>query len=315
MGSAAAEEDREALVRWRWRDLSKQERVGALLFPVAIVGLACTSRDRANLRRLFLPFPRSRLNLLGLDEGTPDPEPEGLEYDDEPPCREVPVSAGPMGPMQGEEFCVPASDLEPQAHTDLPFAAGGARPVWPLKTHDDDKLRVSYEDVRGKWHGKWGREFGAKRTSVDEGGNEYRRVHVGVDLFADPGDVVVAPEDGDVIAALPFYKGTGALYLLTDSGIIVNMGEIADRSWTKFGIPSGIETTRVHAGDPIAKVGKSSDGSHMLHVETYRADTTTDEIRKGAMRWRVGDDPPAKVLDPTRYLVRAQRVFYESKGA
>jgi hypothetical protein len=53
----------------------------------------------------------------------------------------------------------------------------------------------------------------------------------------------------------------------------------------------------------------------MLHLETYAADTTTDEIRQEKMRWIVGDPPPAKVLDPTRYLVRAQRVHYETQGA
>lgn len=284
-----------------------------IALPTALVVLVgCTSSDpRARrLRRALDVFPRPRLDLLGFDEGDADAEPEGLEYDDEPPCRQAPVSSGPQG-ADDAEFCVPPSELEPLAKTDRPFAAGGARPVWPLDTHDDDKLRVSYEDVRGKWHGKWGREFGAKRTTTNEDGSKYRRVHVGVDLFADPGDVVVAPEDGEVIAALPFYKGTGAVYLLTDSGIVVNLGEVAEGSWTKYGIPTGVDRTRVHAGDAVAKVGKSDDGSHMLHVETYRSDVTTDEIRQGRMRWRVGDDPPAKVLDPTRYLVRAQRVFYE----
>jgi len=295
-------------MRWRWRDLSPGERIGVVAFPLAIVGLACTSRDTRALRR-WITAPNLTFNLLGFDEGEADEEPPGLEYDDEPPCRPAPQS------MQGGEFCLPPADLEPLAKTDRPFAVGGDRPVWPLRTHDDDKLRVSYEDVREKWHGKWGRHFGAKRTSTNEKtGETYQRIHVGVDLFADPGDVVVVPEDGEVIAALPFYKGTGAVYLLTDSGLIVNLGEVAEGSWTQFGIPSGVGNTVVHAGDAVAKVGKSDDGSHMLHVETYRPDTTTDEIRQGKMRWIAGDEPPAKVLDPTRYLVRAQRVFYESKG-
>lgn len=297
------------MMRWRWRDLSSSERAGVVALPLAcVVLIGCTSSDR-RIRRVFDKIPRLRTNLLGFDEGEADPEPSDIEYDDEPPCRPAPVSMG-QGAPEGE-FCMPPADLEPLAKTDRPFAAGGARPVWPLDTHDDDKLRVSYEDVRGKWHGKWGREFGAKRTTTLDDGTSYRRVHVGVDLFADPGDVVVAPEDGDVIAALPFYKGTGAVYVLTDSGIIVNLGEVAEGSWTKYGIPTGVDRTRVRAGDPVAKVGKSDDGSHMLHVETYRSDTTTDEIRQGKMRWKVGDDPPAKILDPTRYLVRAQRVVYE----
>ncbi len=295
-------------MRWRWRDLSSTERVGVVAFPLAIFGLACTSRDPKSLRR-WLVVPRIHLNLLGFDEGESDPEPAGLEYDDEPPCRPAPQA------MQGAEFCLPPADLEPIAKTDRPFAVGGDRPVWPLRTYDDAKLRVSYEDVREKWHGSWGRIFGAKRTSTNDDGSKYHRVHVGVDLFADPGDVVVAPEDGEVIAALPFYKGTGAVYILTNSGIIVNLGEVAEGSWTKYGIPTGTKRVPVHAGDAVAKVGRSDDGSHMLHVETYTPDTTTDEIRQGKMRWIAGEPGPANVLDPTRYLVRAQRVFYESKGA
>lgn len=311
MGAQDDDDARETVMRWRWRDLSSTERVGVVAFPIALVTLVgCTSSDK-RIRRVFDRFPKLRENLLDFDEGDADPEPPGLEYDNEPPCRPAPVSSPGMQGAPDGEFCLPPADLEPLAKTDRPFAAGGERPQWPLDTHDDDKLRVSYEDVRGKWHGKWGREFGAKRTTTRDDGTSYKRVHVGVDLFADPGDIVVAPEDGEVIAALPFYKGTGAVYLLTDSGIVVNLGEVAEGSWTKYGIPTGVGRTRVRAGDSVAKIGKSDDGSHMLHVETYRADATTDEIRQGAMRWKVGDDPPSKVLDPTRYLVRAQRVFYE----
>jgi murein DD-endopeptidase MepM/ murein hydrolase activator NlpD len=307
--------------------LSRPQVIGIVVASgLALGGIVAWRQPRASIAKRLIPrWPwLSAPNLAGFDEEESDePEPEGIVYDDEGPCRTQPTpwavpvavsSAGP-GPKVGEEFCVPPSDLEPRSKTDVTFAEGGVRPKWPLATKDDHKLKVSYEDVRGKWHGKWGRHMGASRTSTDEHGNKYKRVHVGVDLFADPGDVVLAPEDGTVIATLPFYRGTGALYLRTDSGIVVNLGEIEEGSWRKFGIGTGdLESKgghRVAAGQPVAKVGRSNDGSHMLHVETYDNAATVDEIRHKKMRWLAGDDPPEKVLDPTRYLVRAQRVRYE----
>lgn len=301
----------------RWRDRSVRSRAMMILAAelVAIAGGAWAMQRAARVGYLFPRFPKLHFDLPGFDsEDVGESEPDGIVYDNEPPCREAPVSIG----MQGStEFCLPPADLEPIAKTDVGFAHGGDRPIWPLVTDDDDKLRVSYQDVRGLWHGKWGRHFSAKRKSTDpDTGQTYQRVHVGVDLFADPGDVVAAPESGEVIAALPFYKGTGAVYLRTDSGIVVNLGELALGSWRDFGIPSGVEHgTRVLAGQPLARVGKSDEGSHMLHFEAYADDVTTDEIRQGKMRWIAGDDPPAKLFDPTRYLVRAQRAYYEAKEA
>jgi len=286
-----------------------------LAAELALIVTGAYAMQRASkVGYLFPRFPKIRFDLPGFDsEETDEPEPVGVVYDNEPTCRAAPVSMG----LQGAEFCIPPADLEPIAKTSVAFAQGGDRPNWPLVTADDDKLRVSYEDVRRLWHGRWGRHMGAKRKSTDpDTGETYNRVHVGVDLFADPGDLVAAPEDGEVIAALPFYKGTGAIYIRTDSGIVVNLGEVQLGSWKPFGIATGIDQgTRVIAGQPVARVGKSDDGSHMLHVETYADDVTTDEIRQGKMRWIAGNDPPAKLLDPTRYLVRAQRAYYEAKEA
>ena len=256
--------------------------------------------------------------LLDVDsEADDEPEPPGIVYDSDEPCHvppapwELPVAiAGKVTAGEGAG-CTPPADLEPLPKTELPFAEGGERPVWPVPA--DKKMRVSYEDVRGIWHGKWGRETGASRSSTDPTtGEKYKRVHIGVDLFADDGDPVVALEDGVVLATLPYYKKTGALYVLNDSGIIVNYGEIAMNSWRKHGITTGIETgQRIKAGQTIANVGVSSDGSHMLHVETFAPDTTVDQIRQGEMRWIKGEDPPQGVLDPTRYLVRARQAAIE----
>lgn len=256
--------------------------------------------------------------LLDVDSEVDDePEPPGIVYDPDEPCHvppapwELPVAFGKVSASEAGT-CTPPADLEPIQKTDLPFAEGGERPVWPVPS--DKKMRVSYEDVRGLFHGRWGRHLGASRTSTnEETGETYKRVHVGVDLFAEPGDPVLALEDGVVLATLPYYKKTGALYVLNDSGIIVNYGEIAMNSWRKHGITSGIETgQRIKAGQTIANVGVSSDGSHMLHVETFAPDTTVDQIRQGEMRWIKGDPPPEGVLDPTRYLVRARQAAIEA---
>jgi murein DD-endopeptidase MepM/ murein hydrolase activator NlpD len=291
----------------------------ALLISAAVEIFA--EREVRTRRRGQVPAPPKPVlppffghGLLDVDSEAPDEdEPAGIVYDADEPCEtpphpwEMPVSS--TGVVGAEHGCTPPADLEPLQKTEVPFAAGGDKPRWPIADADDQKLRVSYEDVRGLWHGRWGRDFGATRKSTNkETGETYKRVHVGVDLFADDGDTVVAMEPGRVIATLPYYKGLGALYVRHDSGIIVNYGEIRMNSWKDFGIKTGIETgQRVIAGQPLAKVGLSNDGSHMLHVETFSPETTVDEIRAGEMRWVAGDPPPANVLDPTRYLVMARQ--------
>lgn len=269
-------------------------------------------------------LPELGPGLLDVDAELDDePEPPGIVYDDDGPCElppkpwEVPV-AGPHGPLVGAPGeCTPPADLEPLQRTIVPFAQGASRPTWPLATTAPSKLRVSYEDVRGLWHGSYGRAFGASRKSTNKAtGETYRRIHVGIDLFADDGDTVLAMEDGEILATLPYYKGLGALYVKGDSGLIVNYGEIRMNSWKDFGIKTGVETgQRVTAGQLLARVGTASDGSHMLHVETFDPETTVDEIRQGEMRWLAGDEPPIHVLDPTRYLVLARQATLEDQEA
>ncbi len=307
---------------WRQRGLWQQALMIALPGVGTGIGIAALFERVTRRRRLppggFTPYEElpDLLDYEG-DEVDEDPPP-GIEYDEyDSPCvgfppdpTEVPVAAGLEGdePDDGGGFCIAPSELVPKAKTEAAFAQGGPRPRWPLKTKAKRKLQVSYQDVRDKWHGRWGRHFGASRANKEGD----KRIHVGVDLFADPGDEVVATEDGEILAILPFYKGTSAVYLLTDSGLIVNYGELEPSSWTKYGIRGGIGTQqRVSAGDTLARVGLSTDGSHMLHIETYEPTVSVDEIRQGIMRWPKGEPPPAGMLDPSEYLVRAQRVRYE----
>lgn len=302
--------------RW-WSARSTWQQALLIVVPGvgAGVGIGMLVR-RAQQRRVapgYTPYagPLELPGLLGLDtdEVDDDPPPD-IEYDNfDAPCI---TTAGPV-PFESADddvggFCTPPADLEPIAKTNAAYAVGADRPRWPLRTDAQRKLQVSYQDKRGKWHGRWGRHFGASRSN--KSGDKH--VHAGVDLFADPGDEVVATEPGEIIATLPFHRGTWAMYLKTDDGLIINYGELQPRSWHNYGIESGINTgQRVNAGDRLAKVGLSNDGSHMLHLEAYEPTVTIDQIRQGQMQWPKGDPVPDGLLDPTEYLVRAQRVRYE----
>lgn len=171
---------------------------------------------------------------------------------------------------------------------------------WPVKTRAPGRLVTSYLSESG-WRGYSGRAFGALRERDD--GPDAR--HAGVDLFAAEGDLVVAPEDGRVIAVLPFYHGAWAVYLRTADDRVLNLGEVAPKSHREFGVRPGAV---VKAGDPMARIGRMHNSS-MLHFETYDASGLSDEemvemIRTGQMQWN-DEAPPARVRDPSSYLLVA----------
>lgn len=135
------------------------------------------------------------------------------------------------------------------------------------------------------------------------------RRHAGVDLFGRKGDVVLAPEDGTILRFLPFHAGTWAVYLRSMLGDrIVNLGEVARNSWREFGVVPG---QTVLEGQPLARVGMQTDGSTMLHLETYEFEEATRDddiiatIRSGEMRWLNAAAAPASLRDPSAYLVLA----------
>lgn len=155
----------------------------------------------------------------------------------------------------------------------VPMAAGAMSPVWPLPAVG----RRSYN-------------FGASRA----GG---QRHHAGVDLYAPRGSVILAPEDGTVIATQPF-NGPNAVALLleTDTGAVILLGEIEPGSWRIYGVDVGV---RVEAGDRVANVGINPGGSTMLHFEMYAPGTRRNH------RWFQGSAPPPSLLNPTSYLQSA----------
>lgn len=225
------------------------------------------------------------------------PEPPGIEYEDRLPCPVTPE--GTVMALEGDdaEWCILPSAIEP-AGSGVDFAIGSATPIWPIRSGHPRRLDVSYKDVRDKWHGKWGRHFRAPRGS---------RYHSGVDLFANDKDLVVAMEDGKIVAILPFYHGNWAIYQLTDSGLLINYGEIANKSWMPFRLQLN---QRVTQGQAIARLEPMQEDV-MLHFEAYDpgddVKETIQRIRRGGMQWHKDKGTPKGLLDPTRYLLAAQQ--------
>lgn len=305
------------------------------------VGVAVATRKprrRAVPRPTPKPTPSPTTTPVGGMESDaplfdPDDEPPPPEaWDHRPPCEtfeQRSQSEGPGGRQtetgfmvtRGGGSCTPPWDLVPEQRTSAPLAqvpeidVDKPRPLWPINTDAEEKVVVSYKDVRGMWHGKWGYHVGSKRKG-DDGSKRY---HSGVDLFADDGDVVVAMEDGEVIAMLPFHHDTWGVYVRNKDGQVVNYGEVKKNSWTEFGFPLQViegetQTIPVKAGQPLARVGVQSGGSTMLHLETYDGDVTLADIRAGNMRWHYGENAPLGLLDPSSYLVAAQHTWYFARG-
>jgi murein DD-endopeptidase MepM/ murein hydrolase activator NlpD len=138
------------------------------------------------------------------------------------------------------------------------------------------------------------RAFGSPR----DGG---ARQHAGCDLYANPGDEVLAVADGIVSRSLyKFYDQVYALEVNHPAVGIVRYGEV---SGAAPGIKAGAS---VHAGEVIAYVGKMhSVPQAMLHFEMYAGTATgllTDVHRPTFMR-RADLIDPSDLLDSAVPLV------------
>ena len=71
---------------------------------------------------------------------------------------------------------------------DIPFGAGVPSPVWPTVTSHSKKYVVSYKTASGQIVGNSSRRFMVSRAGGD-------RYHVGVDLYGNAGDLILAMED------------------------------------------------------------------------------------------------------------------------
>lgn len=161
-------------------------------------------------------------------------------------------------------------------------AQGDPSPAWPVP---GIKPRV--------WtHG--GKAFRAQRA----GGS---RFHVGIDLFAPPGEIVVATEAGVIVRAQHFLGGSWALLLQADSGPVFLFGEVTKGSWNEFGIVPGRGSpprvgTRVKKGQAIARVALLPGGSSMLHFEAYSRGSKRNQS------WKQSQLPHPSIRNPTHYL-------------
>lgn len=171
----------------------------------------------------------------------------------------------------------------------IDFAEGSPNPVWPLIS--EKKKIVSYKKTNGKYVGTAGYSFGRSRSNGE-------RVHVGIDLWANSEDPVIATENGKIVGIQGFLGPVKALLVQNDSGLVVLYGEIKDDSWSEFGLKKG---SLVKKGQKIARVGLNSSGGSMLHFETYKEGTTKNITLK------TGEKPDPRILNPTKYLLLAQK--------
>jgi murein DD-endopeptidase MepM/ murein hydrolase activator NlpD len=157
---------------------------------------------------------------------------------------------------------------------------------WPVRTGDVRKRTVSYAAEDSTIVGSRDRRFLALRS-------EGKRYHVGVDLYGNVGDHVVACADGRIVNFYEFYAGSFALFV-SHGPVVVNYAELVGDSLTRNGLHVG---STVSAGQTMGFVAQLVS-DHMCHFETYVAGTEQNS------RWLVGEPRPKSLLNPTKFLLR-----------
>jgi murein DD-endopeptidase MepM/ murein hydrolase activator NlpD len=163
------------------------------------------------------------------------------------------------------------------------FEADVGSTYWPVVDPGPNTRLVSYHPSPDKTIGNIGRCFFDDRPG---------RHHVGVDLFAEEGDPVVACADGKIVSFYKFYNSKGrdtfALVIAHD-GVVINYGEVAPDSLQEFGLKIG---DSVKAGQTVGRIGATG----MLHFETYEPGT------KQNTPWMDGQPRPLSLQNPTQLL-------------
>ena len=135
-------------------------------------------------------------------------------------------------------------------------------------------------------------------------------IHTGVDLYCAHGNEVYAVEDGIVVATeiytgpnaeSPWWNETYAVLVEGESGVVC-YGEIEIAEDIRVGSP--IEKGQ-HIGN-VLTVLKRYKGrpTTMLHFELYEHGTTE------SVWWRLGQEKPANLLDPSSKLDKALRILH-----
>jgi len=241
-----------------------------------------TRKGPSVIRHIFREAP--------FDFSTEDEE-VSFESEDEEAETQIFEIAPPAIPVVKAPLPVPPGDPVPFAP---PPPIGS---YWPVRTRLKYGRRVSYKTIDGTIVGRDGRMFLANRTGKRDG-KIVPRWHVGVDLFANVGDVVVACEKGTIVGFDFFYKAKSGQrtyqLLIEHSGVVVNYGEVTGDSLDKHSLSVG---KCVGAGQPIGFVSDTS----MLHLETYVKGTIHSH------RWfKDARKPPPQLLNPTKYLLLLQ---------
>jgi|WetSurMetagenome_2_1015567.scaffolds.fasta_scaffold49346_3 murein DD-endopeptidase MepM/ murein hydrolase activator NlpD len=170
---------------------------------------------------------------------------------------------------------------------------------WPVRTGDPRKRIVSYFAEDSTIVGSKDRRFLALRS-------EGKRYHVGVDLYGNVGDPVVACTDGRIVNFYEFYAGSFALFV-SHGPVVVNYAELVGDSLTRSGLHVG---SAVSAGQTMGFVAQLVS-DHMCHFETYAPGTEQNA------RWLVGQPRPKNLLNPTKFLLHlaAQGIGIDAKKA
>ena len=159
--------------------------------------------------------------------GSPDLYSLRVTYPDPADPAGTPKPTPPPGPAQQPVPPLPPNGLvAPAEPPDDPtplaaFAAAVSTTFWPVVDPGPNTRLVSYHPSPGKTTGNIGRCFCDDRPN---------RHHVGVDLFGEEGDLVVACADGTIANFYKFYNSKGRdtfALIAAHDGVVINYGEVA----------------------------------------------------------------------------------------
>jgi len=128
-------------------------------------------------------------------------------------------------------------------------------------------------------------------------------IHEGIDLYAEEGDAVLAIEDGQIIAIVPFtgeiantpwWNNTYSI-LVKHNDCVINYGELTPLQDLKVG--DCIKTGEVIGHIKTVLLKNKGRPMAMLHLEMY-----TKETQMPITEWALGQEKPFNLIDPTDFI-------------
>ena len=131
-------------------------------------------------------------------------------------------------------------------------------------------------------------------------------IHEGVDLYGQPGDVVLAMEGGVVVARQPFtgiaadspWWGDTECILVEGASGVLNYGELTARADLSVGSVVCAGELLGHLATVLLK--DKGRPQTMLHLERYVTGT-----RQPLKEWSLGQDQPVGLRDPSALILQA----------